>query len=108
MILIIVMGGNVIVFFHGGVSLLTGIAHLLHLVGLRCLQLGHSLRGGISIIRTRSTGTVQSQCIHAGHIVYGRCRCTCTYESMLERMWVWRMRICHACVRVLTFGDLHA
>ena len=26
MILIIVMGGNVIVFFHGGVSLLTGIA----------------------------------------------------------------------------------
>ena len=27
MVLIIVMGGNVIVFFHGGVSLLTGIAH---------------------------------------------------------------------------------
>ena len=26
MVLIIVMGGNVIVFFHGGVSLLTGIA----------------------------------------------------------------------------------
>ena len=27
MVLIIVMGGNVIVFFHGGVSLFTGIAH---------------------------------------------------------------------------------
>ena len=26
MVLIIVMGGNVIMFFHGGVSLLTGIA----------------------------------------------------------------------------------
>ena len=32
MVLIIVMGGNVIVFFHGGVSLLTGIAQYIILL----------------------------------------------------------------------------
>ena len=88
MVLIIVMGGNMIVFFHGGVSLLTGIAHCVDLLAIRPISAPYCIGNGGCYLATVHYCLEWSYHIHRENAAY--------IQSIARafEFCVLRMRIC--------------